>query len=329
MSALPQRPLGRGGPAVSVVTFGGMRFNETPLAGGVSRALLAALEGGVTCLDTARNYQDSEAVIGRTLREWSGPRPVLCTKVKPLDPTNFRFHVPIEQQFTPASIRASVEASLRDLGVDCIDLLQLHQWYALWTHRPEWLETFRALRTEGKIRRFGISAQDHEHDALLPVVDAGLVEVVQIIFNLFESRPLVALLPLCAEHGVGVIARCVLDHSGALTGTHDAAWLLANDFKLKQASPAVAQEYVARIARLEAEVAHPAGMSLTELAIRFALSHPAVSTLTLSMQEPAHVGPNLAAAARGPLPAELVQRITREHVWVKNFYYYTKAPPKH
>ena len=255
MSALPQRPLGRGGPAVSVVTFGGMRFNETPLAGGVSRALLAALEGGVTCLDTARNYQDSEAVIGRTLREWSGPRPVLCTKVKPLDPTNFRFHVPIEQQFTPASIRASVEASLRDLGVDCIDLLQLHQWYALWTHRPEWLETFRALRTEGKIRRCGISAQDHEHDALLPVVDAGLVEVVQIIFNLFESRPLVGLLPLCAERGVGVIARCVLDHSGALTGTHDAAWLLANDFKLKHASPGVAQEYVARIARLEAEVA--------------------------------------------------------------------------
>ena len=91
----------------------------------------------------------------------------------------------------------------------------------------------------------------------------------------------------------------------------------------------MAQEYVARIARLEAEVAHPAGMSLTELAIRFALSHPAVSTLTLSMQEPAHVGPNLAAAARGPLPAELVERITREHVWVKNFYYYTKAPPKH
>lgn len=314
---------------MSAVTFGAMRFAETETPGGISRALLDALGRGVTSIDTARNYEGSERIVGRTLREWQGPRPFLCTKVKPIDPTNFRFYVPLEQQFTPASIRASVEESLRELGVDCIDLLQLHQWYALWTRRPEWLETFRALRAEGKIRFFGISAQDHEHDALLPVVESGLVDAVQIIFNLLESRPLVSLLPLCAERGVGVIARCVLDHSGALAGGRTADWLAANDFKLKHASRAVVDEYATRIAKLEVEVARPAGLSLLELAIRFALSHPAVSTLTLSMQEPAHVGPNLAAAAQGPLPPAIVSAIARDHVWVKNFYYYTRTPPKH
>jgi len=326
-STLPCRSLGATGVSVSTVAFGAMRLSEIPRPRDVVRALLNAWGNGVTIVDTARNYQGSERIIARALAEWSGPRPFLCTKVKPLDPTNFRFYVPLPDQFTPASMRASVELSLRELAVDCIDLLYLHQWYALWTHRPEWLDTFQALRAEGKIRFFGISAQDHEHDALLQIVDAGLVDAVQIVFNLFESRPLVSLLPLCAERGVGVVARCALDHSGALTGTRDADWLLARDFKLQHASRRVVEEYLARIRALDDDVARPAGLSLTELAIRFPLSHPAVATVALSMQEDGFLRSNLAAAARGPLPPEMMTRIAREHVWVKNFYYYTKSPP--
>lgn len=140
----------------------------------------------------------------------------------------------------------------------------------------------------------------------------GLVDGVQLILNLFESRPMNSILPLCAARGVGVIARCVLD-SGGLTGTLAAEDFVARRF-LKHAPVA---EYQARAAALEAAFA-PA--SLTELAIRFSLSVPGVSSMTLGMPEARMVDEAVAAIAKGALPAGAVEAIRREHVWSKNFY---------
>jgi aryl-alcohol dehydrogenase-like predicted oxidoreductase len=284
---------------------------------GTSPALLRALEAGVTVIDTARAYGGSEGVVGRTLRAFGGPAPFLATKVAPLPTGDWRHYIPLERAFTPQSIRESVETSLRELGVERIDLLQLHQWYYLWTHRPEWLETFRELRDEGKIRFFGISAQDHEHDAVLQVVDAWLIDTVQLVYNVFESRPLTSLFPLARERNVGVIARCVLDHgglSGALT-----------DEQVRAHRPlrrGPADEYLRRVARLKVDFGVGTGGygSLAELAIRFALTDPAVSTLTLSMPTPEIVAENVAAAGKGPLPAEEFDRIQRRYSWFKNFW---------
>lgn len=315
------RPFGSTGLHVSPIAFGAMRIVAD--RGGASSLLLHALEQGVTMVDTARNYGESEGVVGRTLREWTGPRPLIATKVKPRDVSNWRFYVPIEAQFTRGSILESVETSLRTLGVDCIDLLQLHQWYYRWSHSHEWLETFRLLREQGKVRYFGVSAQDHEHDGVLRVVDDRLVDGVQLILNAFESRPLVSVVPLAHERGVGVIARCVFDHAGALAGgaTRDS---LAHDVKLAHASPEIVSEYLTRVARLRHEaLAH--GMHLVELSVRFALTHPGVSTIATSPATPHHVDDVVAAAARGPLPDDLYARVCHEHVWVKNFYYFSKA----
>ncbi len=178
------RPFGSSGVSITPITFGAMRI--TADAGGASSVLLHALERGVSAIDTARNYGESEAIVGRTLREWTGARPFLSTKVKPRDVSNWRFVVPIDEQFTPASIIESVETSLRTLGVDCIDFLQLHQWYYRWSHRTEWLDTLQALRAQGKIRFLGVSAQDHEHDGLLKLVDDRLVDGVQLVLNVFR-----------------------------------------------------------------------------------------------------------------------------------------------
>ena len=291
--------------------------------GGVSTALLAALERGITTIDTARNYGESEATVARTLREWRGARPLIATKIKPRDISNWRFHVPMDVQFTPGSIVSSVDESLRTLGVERLDLVQLHQWYYRWSHETAWLQTLHALRDAGKIGHIGVSAQDHEHDGVLKVVDDRTVDTVQLILNAFESRPLVSVVPLAAERGVGVIARCVFDHSGALAGvaTRES---LARDVKLAHASGDLVSEYLRRIDRLRDE-AREHGMSLPELSIRFALTHPGVSTLAISLADAAQVESAVDAAAKGPLPDRLFDRVCREHVWVKNFYYFSRA----
>ena len=306
---------------VSPIAFGAMRISAD--ADGTSSVLRHALERGVTLVDTARNYGESEAIVGRTIREWHGPRPTIATKVKPRDISNWRFYVDVETQFTPASIVESVETSLRTLGVETIDVVQLHQWYDRWTDRDEWRRTLESLRMQGKVRFIGVSAQDHEHDAVLRVVADRRVDAVQLVLNAFESRALVSVVPLCEERGVGVIARCLFDHSGALAGGASRE-SLARDVKLANASPEIVTEYLRRIARLHDD-ARSAGMDLVELSVRFALSRPGVSTIAISLATPPQVDQVVGAAAKGPLADDVFERICREHVWVKNFYYFSKA----
>jgi aryl-alcohol dehydrogenase-like predicted oxidoreductase len=318
---MQKRPFGNTGFAATPIAFGAMRIQAN--SAGVSDVLLDALESGVNFIDTARNYGESEAIVGRTLKEWKGARPFIATKVKPLDVANWRFYVPLEKQFTPASIVESVETSLRTLGIDCLDLIQLHQWYYLWVQRPEWLETLKQLQAQGKVRFIGVSAQDHEHDAVLPLIDAKMVDAVQIFLNAFESRPFVSAIPLCEQRRVGVVARCIFDHSGALAGAATREMLRA-DVKLSHASPEIVTEYLHRIARLKVDLCDET-MTLAELAVRFALSRPGVSAIAVSLSTPGQVEEAVRAAEKGPLPEELFQRVCREHVWVKNFYYFSKA----
>jgi len=304
------RKLVRDRDPVSVLMFGAMRVNqEIDTAPG----LIYALERGVNAIDTARAYGNSERILGETLAQWRGPAPFIASKVMP-QPGNWRQFCPLEDAFTPESMRADVETSLERLRLEALDLVYLHQWYALWTHRPEWFETFRALKQEGKIRAFGISAQDHEHDALLPVIDHGLVDAVQVIVNIFESRPLTSLVPLCEAKGIGVCARCVLDDGGL------AAALSPKDLiKCGGLNPEFHTAYAARTAALTERFC-TGGTTLAELAIRFAITHTGVSALTMSMQDPKFVDANIAAAEKGPLDAQTFETIRREFVWSKNFY---------
>lgn len=318
---MQQRPLGNTGINATTVGFGAMRIQ--PNDDGVSDALLYALEQGVNFIDTARNYGQSEEVVAKTLKAWSGDKPFIATKVKPKDVSNWRFYVPMEEQFSPESIVESVETSLRTLGVDCLDLIQLHQWYYLWGHRTQWLETLTKLRDAGKVRHIGVSAQDHEHDAVLKLIEDNVVDAVQIFMNAFESRPFVSAIPLAHMRQVGVIARCIFDHSGSLA-TGGSREVLANDVKLSNASPELVTEYLGRIQRLQDNLCGD-GMSLSELSIRFALGQPGVSTLALSLSSPSRIDQAIDAAEKGPLPADIFDRIMREHVWVKNFYYFSKA----
>jgi len=313
---MERRPYGRTGLDVSPVAYGAMSIALDPdLKDGVAPSLLAALEGGVNLIDTARVYPGSEAIIASTLKAWSGPAPLISTKLQSACRETYRFHRPLAEAYTPAGIRASLEASLTALGVETVDIVHLHQWHYPWTHESEWLETLHALKAEGKLRFIAVSVGDHEHDAALELVSRGLVDGVQAIVNLFESRPSWSLLPLAQRVGTGVIARCVLD-SGGLSGTLSDEDFAARTF-LRHAPVA---EYRARLAALSEAFIPAFAADLPELALRFVLSLPGVSALTLGLPQAAMVDGALNAMARGPLPDEVVTAIRREHVWTKNFY---------
>ncbi|MEM9720927.1 MAG: aldo/keto reductase [Bacteroidota bacterium] len=318
---MEKRPFGSTGFKTTPVAFGAMRITKNTQ--GISEELLYALENGINFIDTARNYGESERIVGRTLTEWNGERPFIASKIQPLDISNWRVYVPLEQQFTSESIRKSVETSLNELQVDCIDLMQLHQWYYLWGLRPEWLETLKELQKQGKIRYIGVSALDHEHDAVLRLIDDKVVDSVQVAVNVLESRPFTSVAPLAEQRRVAVIARCVYDHSGSLATGGDRE-ILKKDVKLSKASPEIVTEYINRIDRLKADFCSPE-MPLYELAMRFALSHPGISNIATSMTSKIYVDQSIQSAEKGPLPKEMFEKIKQEHIWVKNFYYFSKG----
>lgn len=310
------RQYGAGGPTVSALAFGAMAIaSDSELRGGVSGSLLHALDRGISLIDTARVYRDSETIVAQTLREWRGARPLISTKLAPAKLDGFRFGGPIGDYYPKRHIIASVDGSLAALGTDRLDIVHLHQWHYRWTHELEWLETLSALKQEGKIGLIAVSGQDHEHDALLELVSRGLVDGVQVIVNLFESRPMNSLLPRASESGVGLIARCVLD-SGGLTGQLTDADFAARPF-LKDAP---AGDYRRRVAALTRQFIPATAANLPDLAIRFVLSDPAVTSITLGLGSPQEVDMAVAAIEAGQLPDDAVTGIRRGHVWTKNFY---------
>lgn len=307
---------GTTGLRVSEIAYGAMSLAQDPdIHRGVAPSLLRALELGVTVIDTARAYPSSEELIASTLREWSGTRPVISTKLHSASRDAYRSYRPLELAYSPNIIRASVEASLRALDVEQLDIVHLHQWHYLWTHDSTWLETLGKLREEGKIRCIAISAQDHEHDALLEAVSRRLIDGVQIVFNLFESRPMSALLPLALQRGVGVIARCVYD-SGGLSDR-----LTREDFQARRfLKDAPYDQYEQRLNELRQRFVPADAASVPELALRFVLSNPAISAATLGMHEARLVSAAVDAARRGSLSAGTLESVRSGHVWTRNFY---------
>jgi|SRR6185437_11252976 len=307
---------GSTGLEVSQLTYGAMTIAADPgLKGDVAPSLLTALEHGVTLVDTARVYPRSEEIVRATLAAWTGPSPAISTKLRSQVRDAWRFPHPVGEAYPPSAIRASVEQSLTAIGVERLDIVHLHQWWYDWTHDLSWLETLHALRDEGKLRLIAVSVQDHEHDAALELVSRRLVDGVQSIMHLFESRPANALLPLAASRGVGIIARCALDSGGLAGGLTEADFARRNF--LRHAPYA---EYAARVAALEARFVPSVAASLPELALRFVASLPGVTTVTLGMNEAKLVESGATALSKGPLPADVVTAIRREHVWTRNFY---------
>ncbi|POX45523.1 aldo/keto reductase [Streptomyces sp. Ru72] len=319
------RELGRTGLTVSEIGFGAWGLGQGAWVGAdddsAVRALHRALDLGVNLIDTARAYDRSERVVGRALRELpgGGDSVYVATKVGPKIPVSLApSGRDVMEVFPGAHLRESLETSLRELGRDHVDLLQLHTWEDEWTGRGDWLETVDALKEEGKIRFFGISVKDHQPENVLTVLRTGVLDAVQVIYNIFEQAPSEALLPACAEYGVGVIGRVALDE-GALTGSiRTGVTFPEGDWRNWYFRDDRAALVERRVDALLADL----GIGVDELpsvALRFALAGQAVSTVIVGMRSLANVERNAAVAEAPPLTDGQLTLLAK-HRWPKNFY---------
>lgn len=307
------RNLGRTGIRVSEVGYGAWGIGGVQWTGGddaeARRALNLAIDRGLNFIDTALAYGrgHSERLVGEVARSRS-ERIFIATKIPPKNLQWPAQAVPLEEVFPADYIVKCTETSLQNLGVETIDLQQFHVWHDDWVERTEWIEAITKLREQGKIRHIGISINDYQPANVIKALRTGHIDAVQVIYNIFEQAPNDELYPVCQELNIGVLARVPFDEGG-LTGaiTPDTtfpeddfrSWFFRGDRK---------QKVFDRVEKLKA-LLDPESASLPELALRFTLSHDAVSTVIPGMRSTKHVESNIACSDGRKLSAELLEQL--------------------
>ncbi len=281
-----------------------------------SRAAIdRAIALGCNFFDTALAYGQghSERLLGQALRHHQGARPFVATKVPPKNMAwPGRASTPVADVFPPDHIRAATERSLQNLGLNSVDLQQLHVWSDAWAADEGWKRAVADLKREGLIRGFGISVNRWEPANVLAALETGLVDAVQVVYNLFDQAPEDELFPACERLDVAVIARVPFDE-GSLTGTLTADTTFPdNDWRSIYFTPENLRQTLARVEAVRPQV--PEGWTLPDLALRYILQHRAVSTTIPGMRRPAHVEANLAVSDGRPLTGTLHASL-RAHRW--------------
>ncbi len=311
------RTFGRAGWQVSEVGYGmwGMggwtgSDDEESL-----RALDRAIALGCNFFDTAWAYGQgkSEALLGEALRAHPGVTAYVATKIPPKNmkwPGKAEYRV--QDTYPPDHIRAYTEKSLATLGLPIIDLQQFHVWSDTWADDDGWQRAVDDLKREKLVRGVGISINRWEATNVMRALATGLVDSVQVVYNVFDQVPEDELFPYCLAHNIAVIARVPFDE-GSLTGTltADSTWP-DGDWRNIYFNRDHLDATLTRVDRLGPLV--PEGMDLAELALRFILEHPAVSTTIPGMRRPAHVERNLAASDGVRLPPRLGEAL-KAHRW--------------
>jgi aryl-alcohol dehydrogenase-like predicted oxidoreductase len=322
------RALGRSGLEVSEIGFGGWALggqwgaqdDQDSIA-----ALHKAMDLGLNFIDTAEGYGNgrSERVIGQVLRERS-QRIYVATKTPPKDgPWPPSPYCRAAERYPEDYLRANVEQRLRNLGTDCLDVLQLHTWTRAWNRDPTPLDVLRRLREEGKLRLIGISTPEQDQNCVVDLMRRGYLDVVQIIYNLFEQEPAAEILPAAMETGTGVIVRVVFDE-GVLTGKYRKGHqFAAADFRSRYFQGDRLDRAVDRVEQIRADITE-AGLaqeySLAEVALKFALAHPAVSSVIPGIRNPQQAEWNVAASEKPDLPEDLLVWL-RRHRWLRGVWY--------
>jgi len=311
------RALGRTGFDVSDVGCGlwGMSGWSGSDDAGSLEALQLAVDGGCNFFDTAWAYGEgkSDGFLGKILAANPGKGLVAASKIPPKNrkwparPTyDYNDVFPAEHVF------AYADKIRRALGVDTIDVLQFHVWEDAWTDRPEFRETVEKLKRDKIVRAFGLSLNRWQPENGLRAIRTGLVDAVQVIYNIFDQNPEDELLPVCQELNVGVIARVPLDE-GSLGGKMTRQTTFPEgDWRRGYFNEKNLNETMDRVDRVKSDL--PEGMTLPEMALRFILAHAAVSTIIVGMRKPEHVRENLALSDAGGLDASLVAKL-RAHRW--------------
>lgn len=318
------RPLGRTGLRVSEIGFGAWGIGAKQWIGAKDdesvRALDRAVELGLNFVDTALAYGEghSERIVGEAARRHKG-RLLVATKIPPKNRRwPARRDTPVAEVYPGDYVRSATETSLRNLGLETIDLQQLHVWTDEFLDQGDWREAVERLKKEGKIRHFGVSLGEHTPENGLALVESGLVDSVQVIYNIFDQSPEDRLFPLCAKMNVGVLARVPLDEGGLTGKITPETTFPDGDFRAGYFKG----DRKAQVRDRAAKIAADLGLSLDalpETALRFTLSHPAVSTVIPGMRSVRHVDANCALGDGRGLPPDALAKL-RPHRWLRNFY---------
>lgn len=304
------RTFGRTGWQVSEIGFGAWAIGGS--WGNVSEddardALRAALEAGTTFIDTADVYGDgrSERIIRDVLASWNGPRPIVATKA------GRRLSPHVASGYTRENLEAFIDRSLVNLGVERLDLVQLHCPPTEVYYRPEVFEALDAIAAKGKIKHYGVSVEKVEE--ALKAIEYPNVVSVQIIFNIFRQRPAELFFKLAKQRQVGILARVPLA-SGLLTGKMTAQTSFPPDdhrnYNRRGEAFDVGETFsgvpfakgLEAVEKLRPLV--PQGWSLTQFALRWILMFDAVTCAIPGAKRPAQVEENVSAADLDPIPHE-------------------------
>lgn len=317
------RELGRTGLLISEVGYGGWgiggwgpRDDQEALT-----ALRRAFDLGVNFYDTAAGYGKghSETLIGKAFKGMRD-KVIIASKIPP---KTFRWPVkdsdPLLETFPPEWIIESTEKSLRNLGTDYLDLQQFHAWTPAYLEQPEWREAFLRLQQQGKVRAFGVSANDWDPYGAVGLARSGLVDSIQVVFNIFEQRPAEQLLPAAEAAGVGIIARVPFEE-GLLTGTLGPDTRFPEgDWRAQWLTPERLAEGAQRVKQLE-QFLGPDCPTLAALALKYILSHRAVTTAIPGMRRVAHVEANVRVSDGRLLPSDVLAEL-KQHSLVHGWKY--------
>jgi aryl-alcohol dehydrogenase-like predicted oxidoreductase len=309
---LRYRTLGRTGFEVSEIGHG--LWGMSGWSGSEDQQSLAALQRsvdqGCNFFDTAWAYGNghSDELLGRIIKQNHEKRLYAASKVPPKNqkwPASPEYR--LQDVFPHDHVIEHADKILRALGTDSIDLLQYHVWDDSWADEAEFRETVEELKSSGKIRAFGLSLNRWEPENGLAAIRTGLVDAVQVIYNIFDQSPEDKLFPLCREQNVGIVARVPLDE-GSLGGkmTRDTRFP-EGDWRARYFNPKNLNQTLDRVDELKKIL--PEGMTLPEMAFRFILSNPDVTTAIPGMRKPDHVNANIATSDAGPLPGDLISKL--------------------
>ncbi len=311
------RTFGRTGWKVSEIGYGmwGLAAWTGSDEKEIEASLDAAVDLGCNFFDTAWAYSSgkSEKILGGLLRRHPQSRLYTATKIPPKNfiwPSKRDFT--LDDCFPPEHIIEYTEKSLKNIGVETIDLQQFHVWEDGWVDDERWQKAVSKLKEEGKIRAVGVSVNRWEPDNCLKTLKTGLIDSVQVIYNIFDQAPEDSLFPLCEELNIAVIARVPFDE-GTLTGaiTKDTKFP-EDDWRSSYFVPENLESSVEHVQKIRAFV--PAGMTIAEMALRFILCNKTISTTIPGMRKLNHLKSNIGTSDGKDLPPDLLAEL-KKHRW--------------
>lgn len=311
------RRFGRTGWQVSEIGYGmwgasGWKGSDDQQS---DHSLDLAIEKGVNFFDTAWGYGNghSEQLLGRLVKRHSSQKLYCATKIPP---KNFKWpakkEYTLDESYPVEHIKKYTEKSLQNLGVEKIDLMQFHTWDDNWSNREEWQRAVEDLIKQGKVESFGISVNRWEPTNCIEAIKTGLIDSIQVIYNIFDQNPEDVLFPLCKDLDIAIIARVPFDE-GTLTGTITKETVFeAGDWRASYFVPKNLIPSAERAEKLKEIL--PNGMTMAEMALRFILENKTVSTTIPGMRKERNVLANTGVSDNKALDPKLMEAL-RKHRW--------------